>query len=248
MIDPATGWLEIVPIETKRANVVSNIIEQNWLTQYPRPDQVTCDRGKEFMAEFITMCERDYDLTKKPITVRNPQANSTVERVHQTVGNMRSTFDIPSVETCADQILGTFAAIAHGICSAIHTTTRATPMQLVFGWDDILNVPHIANWKYIQSRKQTEINRNHPNENRKCKMFTNQLNKCILVKNDWTSKCGTTSYKGPCPIVKINDNGTAQLRMDNVLDTHNIRNAKPHDNWIRNPNIKKILTLQNRIV
>ena len=31
MIDPATGWLEIVPIEMKRANVASNLIKQNWL-------------------------------------------------------------------------------------------------------------------------------------------------------------------------------------------------------------------------
>ena len=119
------------------------------------------------MAEFTTMCERDYDLTNKPITVCNPQANSIVERVHQTMGNMMCTFDIPSMETCVDQIPGIFAAIAYGIRSTIHTTTRATPMQLVFGRDAILNVLHIANWKYIQSRKQTEINRNHLNENRK---------------------------------------------------------------------------------
>ena len=146
------------------------------------------------------------------------------------MGNMMRTFDIPSAETCADQIPGVFAAIACGICSAIHTTTRATPMQLVFGRDAILNVPHIANWKYIQSRKQAEINRNHLNENRKRKTHTHQLNECVLVKNDWTSKCGTTACKGPCPIIKINDNGAVQLRMDNVLDTHNIRNMKPHNN------------------
>ena len=80
------------------------------------------------------MCECDYDLTKKPIAVRNPQANSTVERVHQTMGNMMRTFDIPSTETCADQIVGTFAAVACRIHSTIHTTTRATPMQLISLW------------------------------------------------------------------------------------------------------------------
>ena len=112
-------------------------------------------------------------------------------------------------------------------------------MQLVFGQDAILNVLHIVNWKYIQSRKQNEINQNHLNENRKRRTYAYQLNEYVLVKNDWTSKYGTTSYKGPYPIVKINDNGTVQLRMDNVLDTHNICNIKSYDNWIRNPNINQ---------
>ena len=116
------------------------------------------------------------------------------------------------------------------IRSAIHTATRATPMQLVFGRDAILNVQHTANWKCIQSRKQTEINRNNANENREGKQCAHQLNECVLVKNDWSLKCGTTSHKGPCTIVKINDNGTVQMWMDNVLDTHNVHSMKPHDN------------------
>ena len=182
------------------------------------------------MAEFSTMCERDYDITKKPITTRNPQANSIVERVHQTMGNMMRTFDVPSTEKCQDQIPGILSAISYGVRSTIHTTTRATPMQLVFGRDGILNVPHLANWKYIQSRKQAEINRNNIKENRKRRTYTYQLNEYVLVKNDWTSKYGTTSYKGPYEIVKINDNGTVQIRMDNVLDTYNIRNIKPYNN------------------
>jgi len=36
MIGPATGWIEIKDIKTKRADAVSNVI--------------TLDRGKEFMA------------------------------------------------------------------------------------------------------------------------------------------------------------------------------------------------------
>lgn len=229
MIDPSTGWLEIVPLHTKRADVIANLVEQNWLTRYPKPDQVVYDRGTEFMAEFTTMCERDYDLTKKPITVRNPQANAIVEWVHQTMGNMLRTFDIPSTETCEEQVPGILAAIAYGIHSTIHTTTRATPMQLVFGHDAILNIQHIADWKYIQSRKQNEINQNNLNENRKRSNYTYQLNEYVLMKNEWSSKYGTTSYKGPYRIVKINDNGTVQIRMDNMLDTYNICSIKPYN-------------------
>jgi len=81
MIDPVTGWIEIKEITTKRANVVANVLEMTWLTCYPRQNAITLDRGKEFMAEVTKMIRNDYGMKKCPITVRNPQANSIVERV-----------------------------------------------------------------------------------------------------------------------------------------------------------------------
>ena len=98
MIDPVTGWIEIVPIDTKRADVIANLVEQNWLTCYTRPNQVTYNHGTEFMAEFSEMIDKDYDIKRKPILVHNPQANAIVEQVHQTMGNMLHTFDIPNME------------------------------------------------------------------------------------------------------------------------------------------------------
>ena len=184
------------------------------------------------MAEFSTMLERDYDITKKPITVRNPQANSIVERVHLTMGNMLRTYDLPDGETTQDQIPGILAAISFGIRSTIHTTMRATPMQLVFGRDSILNVQHLADWKYIQSRKQKMIIKNNIRENAKRTEYVYDLNELVLLKRDWSSKYGTTSYDGPYPITKINDNGTVQLQMDNVYDTVNLRNIKPYQTKI----------------
>jgi len=42
-----------------------------------------------------------------------------------------------------------------------HTTTQATPSQLVFGRDAILNVKFDANWKLIRECKQRAINKNN---------------------------------------------------------------------------------------
>eukprot|EP00980_Cylindrotheca_fusiformis_P023129 scaffold10175_cov113-Cylindrotheca_fusiformis.AAC.1 len=44
MIDPATGWFEIVEIEDKQADEVANKLEQTWLVRYPWPQNVVCDR------------------------------------------------------------------------------------------------------------------------------------------------------------------------------------------------------------
>jgi transposase InsO family protein len=67
---------------------VSNVVETTWLTRYPYPTQVVLDRGTEFMAELTEMIASDYGVKKKPITARNPQANSILEMMHQTIRNM----------------------------------------------------------------------------------------------------------------------------------------------------------------
>ena len=41
----------------------------------------------------------------------------------------------------------------------MHTTLQATPAQLVFGRDAILNVKFEADWNLIKQRKQTLINK-----------------------------------------------------------------------------------------
>eukprot|EP00957_Ditylum_brightwellii_P189791 14448415-Ditylum_brightwellii.AAC.1 len=46
------------------------------------------------MAEFTEMMASDYGVKKKPITVRNPQASSIIERKHQTIGNMIRSFEV----------------------------------------------------------------------------------------------------------------------------------------------------------
>ena len=46
------------------------------------------------MAEFAMMSANEYGLINKTISARNPQANSIVERVHQTLGNMLRTLEI----------------------------------------------------------------------------------------------------------------------------------------------------------
>ena len=52
------------------------------------------DRGSEYMAEFSKIIIRDYDVKKKTLTTRNLQANSIVERVHQTIGNVIRTMEV----------------------------------------------------------------------------------------------------------------------------------------------------------
>ena len=98
MIDPATGWFDMSAIKTKQADVIANALESTWLCKYPRPTAVIMDRGTEFMAEVVSLLRDDYDITRKLITTRNPQANTILELAHQTIGNIIRTFQLSKAE------------------------------------------------------------------------------------------------------------------------------------------------------
>jgi hypothetical protein len=87
MIDPATNWLEIARIDDRSSMEAANELEITWFNRYPLPTELIVDRGKEFMGEIIRMVREDYNVKRKPITTRNPQANSIIERCHKTLHN-----------------------------------------------------------------------------------------------------------------------------------------------------------------
>ena len=86
--------LENSQIDTKHVDAIANVVEQIWLTGYPWPEYVTYDCGTEFMTEFTTTITKDYNLKKKTITICNPQTNSIVQCVYETIGNMLCTFEL----------------------------------------------------------------------------------------------------------------------------------------------------------
>jgi hypothetical protein len=227
MIDPATGWLEIKEIKDKQADTIANIVEQTWLTRYPIPQILTYDRGTEFMAEFAEMIENDYGIKRKGTTVRNPQSNAILKRVHQTIGNMIRTFSKDDLDE-QDPWGGILAATMFAVRATYHTTMQATPAQLVFGRDAILNTKFEANWAFIKERKQKLIIKNNKKENTSRIGHTYRINDLVLYKNVMDSKFSEDPWKGPYPVEQVNDNGTVRLRMGKVIDTVNIRNIKPY--------------------
>ena len=85
------------------------------------------DRGRVFYAEVADTLKDEYGITPKYITARNPQGNSMIERVHQTIGNMISTIDLiglrkPSedededkLSTTRDKWEGLLSAVAYAV-------------------------------------------------------------------------------------------------------------------------------------
>jgi len=191
MIDPATSWFEIRTIKDKEALTIANIVEQTWLTRYPWPDIITYDKGTEFMAEFARMVELDYGIKRKGASTRNPQANSIIERIHQTIGNMLRTFEVHNSEMePEDSWEGILAAVMFAVHATYHTVLQATPSQLVFGRDAILNTQFDADWFRIKQLKQKEIHRNNVNENSKRIQHIYKEGDKVLFKEITKSKYG----------------------------------------------------------
>ena len=130
-------------IPNKIAAEIADIAEKNWFTHYPLPQQIVFDCGTEFMAEFAKMCHNDYGLKRKHITTRNPQSNVIIERIHQTIGNIIRTFDVSNIAN-NNPWSGILAATMSAVRATYHITLQASPMQLVFGRDAILNIKHVA--------------------------------------------------------------------------------------------------------
>jgi hypothetical protein len=63
MINPATGWFQIVQSETKTADVVADEVEIAWLSRHPWPMRITCEHGSEFAgSEFQHSIEQECDI------------------------------------------------------------------------------------------------------------------------------------------------------------------------------------------
>ena len=88
----------------------------------------------------------DFGIPCNSISIRNPQANAIVERIHQTIGNIIHTFNIQQMDLDNDNPCeGIPSSTMFVIQSTVHATTQHTPSQWIFGRDAILNINQKAN-------------------------------------------------------------------------------------------------------
>ena len=116
--------------------------------------------------------------------------------------------------------------------STVHTTTRATPTQLVFGRDAILNVSFEANWQYIKEQKQKLILQNNAQENTSPLIHTCAVGDKAMTRRLPNRKHGSDRQQGPYTALRVNENGTLRLSKATrnggaVIQTWNIRNVDP---------------------
>ncbi len=92
IIDTVTTYCEVALIRNKTAKHIGLLLENNWLSRYPRPQRCVFDQGTEFLGEEFQAVLRTHGIKPGGSTVRNPQSNAVCERLHQSIGNSLRAF------------------------------------------------------------------------------------------------------------------------------------------------------------
>ena len=75
----------------KTLDCIAKLVNKTWLCRYPRCRYLIYNNGSEFKLHFEYPCKSYGSIMRKPTTVKNPQANGILERVHQVLGQMLCT-------------------------------------------------------------------------------------------------------------------------------------------------------------
>ena len=187
IINPATGWFEVAQIPNKKASEIADITKKTWFNRYPLPQKIVFDRGTKFMAKFDKMCQHDNDPKKKPITTRNPQSNSRIKQINQNIGNIISIIDVSNIVK-NNPWSGILSANMFAVRATYHIKLQASPTQIVFGQDAILNMKHVTDWEHIWQHKQERIIFNNKRKNMRRNNHQYKVGDKILFKHKKHSK------------------------------------------------------------
>ena len=232
VIDTVTNLVEIVRLDNSSASNAALKFQNTWLARYPKPMQCIYDQGTEFTGyRFQQMLEQN-GIQRRPITTKNPQANSICERMHQTIGNslraMSSMNPPQNVET-ANQMMDTaIANCIYATRAALHGGLKASPGSLAFARDMVFDIPLIADWQLIRDKRQQLIDQRLLLANRKKFSYDYRVGDEVLKLVYKPHKLQPRAT-GPFPIETVHTNGTVTIRLSpTTIERINIRRIKPY--------------------
>ena len=154
-----------MPLCIKKSEDIALLVDQNWFCRYPRPRIAIFDNGSEFSTEFRELLQ-SYGVIAKPSTIKNPQTNAFVERVHQTIADSIRTMELDKHKCDDITINAVLQNVAYGLRATYHSSVAATPGQIVFGRDMVINSVYMANWKRYSDQRKAQIHKNNISENK----------------------------------------------------------------------------------
>jgi len=186
------------------------------------------DNGTEFKLNFEALCD-SYGLKRKPTTIKNPQANSILERIHKASGDMLRTSNIDMSDTITPEQVDTFVTnAAWAIRATYHTVLGTAPGTAVFGRDMLFDIPHTVDWNTIGQRRQAQVDKNAERLNRARIDHDYCVGDKVLLFNDGIRRKGEDIWSGPYVITQVFTNGTVRIERGKVNERLNIKRIKPY--------------------
>lgn len=232
IIDMVTNLVEIVRLDDGSAANAALHFENTWLARYPRPMNCIFDQGTEFKGwHFQQMLHRN-GIHGRPITVKNPQANSVCERMHQSVGNslrVLTTLNPPAGITQATQLVDTAISQAmYATRCAYSSAIKTTPGGLAFGRDMLLNIPLHTDLEQLRAHRQQLIDNRLIIANRKRYSYDYRIGDEVLKLVYKPDKLDPRA-EGPYRVVQVHANGTLTIQLSpTVVERISLRRVKPY--------------------
>ena len=101
------------------------------------------DNGSEFKLHFKTLCDT-YRLKHKQATIKNPQVNLVMERLHVVLVNILCTSQMDGNEVTSDTTDTFITDVAYTVRSTHHTVLGSIPTVAIFVRELLFNIPHVA--------------------------------------------------------------------------------------------------------
>ena len=195
---------------------ISKLFNKQWLSHYPRAKYVVYDNGSKFKLHFAELCD-NLRLKHKSTSVKNPQANAILERLHADIGDMLRTSEMDMSETVCQEMIDDFLTNAAWVVhSTYHTVLKATPGAAIFGQDMMFNLPTLINWKDLSICKKKLVDASNLRENTHRVDYDYQVDDHIYIKKDGIF-CKLDSPKlGPFRITDIYTNVTVRIQRSSV--------------------------------
>ena len=167
-------------------------------------------------------------------TSRNPQGNSLIERIHQTIGQVLRTVLVaknPKSVAEGNQVVEeTLATAMHACrCACSQSLGFNSPGALAFGRDMFLDIPLIADILAIQNNRQLLVDKRLLRANAKRIKHDyavgDQVWKCNYL--GLSDKLKPT-VSGPYSVQRVHTNGTVTIGLSpHVSERINIRRIRP---------------------
>jgi hypothetical protein len=212
----------------KSSIMISNLVHRTWFSRYPHCQHVIYDNGSEFKLHFEPLCD-SYGIKHKQTSVKNPQVNAILERVHQVIMMMLHTAEIDMANSVAPSDIAMFLTnTAWAIYSTYHTVLKPSPGAAIFGRDMLFDIPYIADWKKIGDYRQRQTDLNTKRENNSRVDYDYKVGGKVLVQKDGIL-CKTESwyYSEPWTITSVHTNGTIRVEHRSKSERLNIRRVTP---------------------
>ena len=234
-IDSVISLPEVIPVDRATSRTVAEAFEDHWLSRYPFPIRCIHDNGNEFLGPEFTCMLKKNNIQSVPTTVKNPQANAVVERMHQTISTMIAISiqeNLPNTfEEASSLIQRNCLSAQFALRATVHSTMKYSPGELAFGRNILNPFSKQINWDELMTKKQQVINTQNIKENSRRRYFDYKVGDRILILNKSTFRGKlepSTLPEGPWKILQVHTNGTVSILRNSYVERLNIRRIRPY--------------------